>query len=124
MAPDWQHAPGCDIGWGEAIAIELAILCADALGLRNAHILIRSDNDGFIGAFRCGRSRNFMVNQCIRRSDIISMSCNFSFSYVYVPSEDNLADPISRGVGVPGYSPISVGISLPDTLTPFLSYVR
>ena len=121
--PGWQHAPGCDIGWGEAITIELAILCADVLGLRDAHLLIHSDNKGIIGAFRRGRSRNFMVNQCIQCTNIVSMSRNLSFSYEYVQSEVNLADPISHGVGILGSSPIPIGITLPDALSPFLTHV-
>jgi len=121
--PGWQHALGCDIGWGKAIVIELAILCANTLGLQDTHLLIHSDNKGIIGAFRRGRSCNFMVNQCIQHTNIVSMSCNLSFSYEYVQSEVNLANPISCGVGVLGSSPIPVGIPLPGTLSPFLTHV-
>lgn len=120
--PGWNHAPGCDIGWGEAIAVELAIILLDRLAYSNARILIRSDNTGVIGAFRKQRSRNWMVNQCIRRSNVLAMARNLVFTFEYVASEDNLADPISRGVGVPGFVTLPTSVPLPEPLVPFLEY--
>ncbi|THH17690.1 hypothetical protein EUX98_g9078 [Antrodiella citrinella] len=87
---------GRDIGWAEMIAVELTIRVVECLGHRNAHILIRSDNSGVVGAFSRGRSRNFEVNLSIRRTEIISMSLNLSFHLTYVNTKDNLADPVSQ----------------------------
>lgn len=118
----WNHAPGCNIGWGEGIAVELAIVLLDQLGLSNRRILIRSDNMGVIGAFDKHRSRNWMVNQCIRRSDVISIARHLEFELVYVASEDNLADPFSRGERVAGFTRIETDIPLPGALTPYLAH--
>lgn len=121
--PGWNHAPGCNIGWGEAIAVELAIVLLDRLGVSDCRVLVRSDNMGVIGAFRKRRSRNWMVNQCIRRSNIIAMARNLDFEFVYVASEDNLADPISRGERVPSFTPLLTSVPLPDALFPYLAHV-
>src|SRR6267154_162505 len=45
---------GRDIGWLEAIAVELAALTLFEMGWRNASVLIWSDNQGVIGAFQRG----------------------------------------------------------------------
>jgi hypothetical protein len=66
---DGWRGPSRDIGWLEGVAVELAILATRAMGIRNADILIRSDNEGVIGAFSKGRCSNFMTNLSIRRSD-------------------------------------------------------
>ncbi|RDB16022.1 hypothetical protein Hypma_003463 [Hypsizygus marmoreus] len=66
---DGWRGPGRDIGWLEGVGIELAILATRAMGIHNADILIRSDNEGVIGAFTKGRSANFMTNLSIHRSD-------------------------------------------------------
>lgn len=120
--PGWNHAPGCDIGWGEAIAVELAIVLMDRLGLKDRRVLIRSDNMGVIGAFQKRRSRNWMVNQCIRRSNIISMARNLDFEFMYVSSEENLADPVSRGVKVPSFVPLHLSVPLPGAIFPYLAF--
>jgi hypothetical protein len=112
-----------DIGWAEGVAIELAIMVLEVMGLRDCRILIRSDNIGVIGAYQKGRGRNFQVNASIRRSETIAMSCNVSHEFIYVSSEENRADPISRGIlGHPRLqNPFS--ISLPAELIPFLDHV-
>lgn len=116
----WNDGAGCDIGWGEAIAVELAILLVEVMVIRDAEVLIRSDNQGVIGAFGRGRSRNWMVNRCIQRSDVVGMALNTVFKFEFVASEDNLADPFSRGEQVPGFIPLSHHIPLPEPLYPFL----
>lgn len=120
--PGWNHAPGCDIGWGEAIAVEMAIVLLDRLEYTNCRVLIRSDNMGVIGAFRKRRSRNWMVNQCIRRSNIIAMARNLDFEFVYVASEENLADPVSRGDTVSSFTHLQIPVPLPDALFPYLAH--
>jgi hypothetical protein len=78
--------------------VELVCLLVESKGLHDADVLIRSDNIGVIGAFEKGRGRNFMVNFSIRRTNVLLVDNNLSLSFEYVKSEDNLADPISRGV--------------------------
>lgn len=100
LAPDWR-GPGRDIGWLESLAIELAMSLIIRRSFRNSSILIHSDNEGSIAAFRKGRSRNFMSNLCIRRTALASHEAGISLALVYVPSLENLADPISRGLFPP-----------------------
>jgi hypothetical protein len=59
----WKYIPGwfCEgrcIGWGEMVAIELALRTLVASGVRNAHFKLRSDNQGVIGALAAGKSYN------------------------------------------------------------------
>jgi hypothetical protein len=120
---DGWKCEGRDIGWAEGVAIELAILVLELMGFRDCRILIRSDNVGVIGAYSRGRGRNFQVNASIRRAETVAMACNVSHNFIYVASEENRADPISRGLlGLPGLqNPFR--IALPSELSPFLSHV-
>jgi hypothetical protein len=87
-----------EIGWAEGVAVELAVRLLDVQDWSNLHVLLRSDNQGVIGAYRRGRGRNPEVNDSIRRVDVIASVRNISFYFTYVESEANLADPISRGI--------------------------
>jgi len=93
----WE-AEGRNIMWLEAIAVEFVIGTIAALGHRDLHLLLRSDNTGVIGSFHKGRSRNFQVNFSIRRTELVLDASKLSFVSSYVQSADNLADPISRGI--------------------------
>lgn len=88
---------GRDIRWLEAIAVEFAVRTLLNLGWHDAAILIHSDNQGVIGAFRHGRSCNFQVNLAIHRVESIAMAMNVSHILTYVESERNRADKTSCG---------------------------
>lgn len=92
----WKSS-GRDIGWLEAIAVELAVRALYFAGWKDKSIIIHSDNQGVIGAFSHGRSRNFQVNLAIRRVEQLAMVSNVLHILTYTPSADNKADPISRG---------------------------
>jgi hypothetical protein len=101
LSENWK-GNGRDIGWLEAIAVELAARTLCDQGLMNAVVIIHSDNQGVIGAFKCGHSRNFQVNLCIHRVEAIAMASNVLHILNYTESAHNKADPISRGeVGSP-----------------------
>lgn len=97
LATHWRDSHR-DIGWLEAVAIELAIQLVINRGFSHSDILIRSDNQGAIAAFEKGRCRNYMTNLAICRSALLSHEAQLHFLFSYVPSADNLADPISRGI--------------------------
>ena len=120
---DGWKKDGRDIGWAEMIAIELACLYLDTLHFTNMDVLVRSDNIGVIGAFLKGRSPNFQVNLAIRRTTVVCMSSNLALSPEYVKSEDNLADPASRGILGDNDDRLPTLPLLPPELHPFLSYV-
>lgn len=96
LAPDWR-APHHDIGWLETLAIELAINLIASCGFQDSSFIIPSDNQGAIAAFEKGRSRNFMSNLCIRCAALLAHEARLHFTFTYVTSASNLADPISRG---------------------------
>jgi hypothetical protein len=94
---DGWKGQGRDIGWLEAVAVKLAVMTLHASGWRNCSVIIHSDNQGVIGAFRSGRSRNFQVNLCIRRVEAIAMASNTLHILSYTESLANKADSVSRG---------------------------
>jgi hypothetical protein len=120
---DGWRGPSRDIGWLEGVAVELAILATRAMGIRDADVLIRSDNEGVIGAFSKGRCSNFMTNLSIRRSDEVYSEVGISATLIYVNTVDNLADPISRGFLPPPSQNFPSPIPIPLPLIPFFSHV-
>jgi hypothetical protein len=117
---DGWRGPGRDIGWLEGVAVELVLLALERMALCDADILIRSDNQGIIGAFSKGRGRNFMVNNSIRRTDLLLLDRSLSLSFLYVESVNNLADPISRGEMGSAELRFPLPIVLPEELSSFL----
>jgi hypothetical protein len=117
---DWRH-----IGWLEAIALEFVIYAIEKADLRDAFLLVHSDNKGVIGAFDKGRSRNFEINLSIRRSHYVLASRNITLDLTYIRSADNPADPLSRGAlgTVASRIPVTSFFTLPDELLPYFSHV-
>ncbi|GBE83386.1 hypothetical protein SCP_0504340 [Sparassis crispa] len=121
-ADAWK-GDGRDIGWAEMVAVELAVRTIEALGHRDATILVHGDNKGVEGAFARGRSRNHQVNTSIRRTEVIAMSLNILFIIRYVNTKDNLADSVSRGDPNPSMSHRQLSFQLPAELAAFLTDV-
>ena len=113
---DGWKIPGRDICWLETVAIEILIYILEAKGINNTTLLIHSDNQGTIGSIDKGRSRNFHINLSIRRTYVVLASLFITPHLVYVTSEANPADPISRGELGDAGKRISVSFSLPDEL--------
>lgn len=113
LRPGWK-GPSRDIGWLECLAIELLVLHLETMGLRDCRIKLLSDNQGIIGAYNKGRSRNPEVNFSIRRFMHILDCLQISLEVSYVRSEDNPADPISRGELGPKDLQLLPSISLPE----------
>ena len=115
LAPSWKVG-GRDICWLETIAIELLAYFLEEKGHHDACLLIHSDNQGTIGALDKGRSRNFHINLSVRRSYLVFSSTSLVPEVIYITSEANPADPISRGEpGLPGKQ-IFPKFMLPDEL--------
>jgi hypothetical protein len=112
-----------EIGWAEGVAVELAIRLLDARNITNIHVLIRTDNQGVLGAYQRGRGRNPEINNSIRLVDVICSSANISLSFIYVASADSLADPISRGISGPPESHLE-NIELPIEPSPYIVRVH
>jgi len=117
------HFEGRNIGWAEAVAVELAAHILLERGLSNAVIVIHGDNQGVIGSFGRGRGRNFHVNLAVRCMDAIAASSNMLYKLKYVESSQNKADPISRGELGPRADQVTDYVMLPEELNPFLAHV-
>ncbi|SJL14075.1 uncharacterized protein ARMOST_17530 [Armillaria ostoyae] len=96
LIPGWKDQ-GRNIGWLEALAVELVIYAVMERGIQDASIIVHSDNQGVIGSFDKGRSRSFSMNLAIQRCSAVLAEKNIHLSLTYVASAANPADPISRG---------------------------
>jgi hypothetical protein len=114
---------GRDICWLETVAVEILVYILDAMGISNTTLLIHSDNQGTIGSLGKGRSRNFHINLSIRRTYVILASQFITPELIYIASENNPADPISRGELGSEETRITTSFSLPDELQHVLIHV-
>ncbi|KAE8242704.1 hypothetical protein A4X03_0g7984, partial [Tilletia caries] len=64
--PGWD-ADGRNIGWAEAVALELGLRAALALGARDSLVKFFSDNQGVLFGYKLGRSRGKQVNSVLKR---------------------------------------------------------
>lgn len=99
MGPHQSH----DIGWAEAVAVELGLLLAIHSGTlfrlpsRPTRILVRSDNSGIVALVNKGRSRNRPTNEVLKSIYRMLADLGLSLHTSHVASEDNISDPLSRG---------------------------
>jgi len=118
LAPDWKE-PGKDICWLETLAVEFLVYILEVLGISNQRVLIHSDNQGTIGAMDKGRSGNHHINLSIHHTYTVLSSLMLVPEFIYVPSIDNPADPLSRGELGPQVSRLAFNLKLPAELCPF-----
>ncbi|KZP01988.1 hypothetical protein FIBSPDRAFT_771393, partial [Athelia psychrophila] len=122
LLPGWK-SDGRDIGWAESIAVELAVAWVVQQGLTDVEIIIHGDNTGVIDAYKKGRSRNVHRNASLQRILAALIPQNLTILPVYVESESNLADPISRGILGSVESCLDTIIPLCEDLKPYLVHV-
>lgn len=131
----WQWAPGFrvgpnlefDIGWAEAVAVELGFRLALARGLisheadRGCVFSVRSDNSGVVHVVNKGRSRSRETNKILKHIYLLQASHSVRITTSYVPSRSNISDALSRGdvssflQGFPGVG-VETSVQLPDHL--------
>ena len=117
---DGAHIKAYDIGWAEAVALEMALLAMRARGFHDADVMVRGDNTGVIGAHERGRGRNPHTNAVIRRINFVGRELNVTPRPFYVRSADNLADPYSRGVFAGARARANFSFPIPPELQPYL----
>jgi hypothetical protein len=115
LREDWKVA-GRDICWLETVAVEVLFYILEDMGFSNVTLLIHSDNQGTIGSLGKGRSRNFHINLSVRRIYVVLASLFITPELVYIASENNPADPISRGELGSSETRIITSFRLPDEL--------
>ena len=96
LLPGW-NTNGYDIGWAEGIALEMAIYWLVLSKFHDTDIIVHSNNTGVVGAFWKGWPHNATWNDCISQISIALSSSNLSLSPIFIPSNQNWADPVLRG---------------------------
>ena len=132
----WKWAPGFivgpqqtyNIGWVEAVAVELGLRLAIDLDLfsipnrQGCNFLVRSDNAGIVAVTNKGQSRNRETNKILKHVYLLQAQHRIRLKTMHVTSCDNISDALSRGAinefltGFPSVN-IHTSISLPDHLS-------
>ena len=87
-----------DIGWAEAVAIELALRLALNEGLLPpGHFLVRSDNAGVVAVLNRGRSRSRETNEVLKNVYHLMARHKLRLTAIHVSTRINVADALSRG---------------------------
>jgi hypothetical protein len=97
LKEDWK-LPGQDICWLETVAMEILVYFLEQLNFSNVRLRIHSDNQGAIGALSKGRSPNRAINLAVRRTFAILYPLFITPELVFIESENNPADSLSRGL--------------------------
>lgn len=98
LLPGWQgNKNERHIGWGEMVAVELAIRTLIAAGYCNIRIIIRSDNEGVVGALKKGNSRGHEQNLILRKIVELMLEHNIFIECTWILTHENPADGPSRG---------------------------
>lgn len=105
------------------MGLELALLALQERGIHDVDALVHGDNTGAIGAYAKGRGRNLHTNDVLRRMHWVSQAENMAVVPRYVKSEDNLADPISRGKFGARADWVDFRFELPVDLDAYLEHV-
>jgi hypothetical protein len=115
LTEDWKVA-GRDICWLETLAIEFLTYFLKDMGLRNAHLLIHSDNQGAIGALNKGCSQNYHINLSVHHTYTVLSSFLITPQFLYIASKANLADPTSHRELGPPDKQLPTNFKLPEEL--------
>jgi hypothetical protein len=99
----WQLKEGWrsdqrEIGWAEMVAVELAIQTLVTGKYQNCHIIVRSDNQGVVGALKAGKSRGTQQNLILREIVKLIQHYDLWVSTLWIPTLENPADGPSRGL--------------------------
>ena len=86
---------GCNIGWVEAVALELAMLWLAETDWNDLCTIIHLDNMGVIDTFNKGRLQNMHRNDCLQHISMMLAVSNVSLIPCFVPSRLNKADLLS-----------------------------
>jgi hypothetical protein len=97
LLPSW-HSDGRDIGWAEMVAVELALHSVIAAQYHSVHLIIRSDNQGVVGASHAGKSHNNASNLILCKITDLFLENDLWITITWIPTSHNLADGPSCGV--------------------------
>jgi hypothetical protein len=126
----WKYTPGFqvgpkrafNIGWAEAVAVELGLCLATQFHLlQGSNILVHSDNSGIVFVVNKGCSQSKETNKILKHVYLLQAKANICLHATYVPSHEIIADALSQGQiseflqGFPS-AHTKVTIPLPDHL--------
>lgn len=117
---DGWRCDGRDIGWGEMVAVELALHSVIEAGFSNVHIILRSDNTGIVGSKRAEMSRNAQQNRILQHILVLFHRHNIWISTKWISTLENPADGPSRGVFPPAQQMFEFAPRIPGHLKQFL----
>lgn len=112
---------GRNIGWAEMVAVEICVYYIAQLYPHGSHIIIHSDNQGVLACVRNQCSRGRHTNSSIQRMSYFLLSHNLHITGQYVATDNNIADPISRGSFPSSSKRLLPTFSVPDALQRFLT---
>ena len=118
LKPGWD-ADGRDIGWAEAVGMELLIRSITREAPPGTRFKVYGDNRGVVEGWWTGRSRSRQVNEVFKRIHSHLRAHKCSVHTRYVPSAANPADGPSRGI-FPGADKLLPPFDLPSELKPFV----
>lgn len=121
----WKFLPGAlqdgrAIGWAEMVAVELAVSLLCSVHPHHSHFFIHSDNQGVVGAITSCFSRGASQNSSLSRLSSVLLNHDCFLSTSYIPSAQNPADPISRGLLPLSSSRLKTKLRLHENLLPYL----
>ena len=117
LLPNWKSG-GRDIGWAEAVAMELLVRAILASGTYQG-IQVFGDNTGVVEGWWSGRSRNSETNRVFRRIHDLLDERGTVLKTKYVNTKDNPADGPSRGILPPAHL-LLPPVEIPDDIEPFI----
>ena len=104
------------IGVLEMLAVEFAVSALIQIFPPKSHFLIHSDNQGVIASIRTFSSKGLLQNESLSRTLQILLQHKSHLSAAYIPSVENPADPISRGLFPSLGRRLHVPITIPASL--------
>lgn len=116
----WK-ADGRNIGWAEAVGVELAIEWLIHSGAHDISIDIHCDNQGVVQAWKAGRSRSEAQNHVIMRAAARAATRNIWVRLEYINTSENLADRPSRGIAPHSGRFVYAPFTLPSHLNIFMA---
>jgi hypothetical protein len=103
------------------VAVELAYLTVIESGLIDTHIILRSDNQGVVGALKNDSSQNHQQNAVLHCIISYTQAHGIWLTTKWISTNDNPADSPSRGSFPVTSTRFPFQAKIPFKLKPFIS---
>lgn len=121
LPSNWNQQKDFNIGWAEAIGVELLARSILPSQPPESNFLLHCDNQGVVEGWKNGRSQNSAINIVFRRLHSLCEDTQSRIIIQYVKSGDNPADLPSRGIYPSG--PLLPAPTIPSELIDKISLV-